>query len=141
MKIRRSTGIAILAFAALVGVTTLLCQQDPQSIKTTSPGEVYQWIQSDSSLVLLDVRTAQEFDGELGHVAHAILLPVQELDSHMKDLDSLKAKTVVTICRSGNRSARAATMLQEHGFRVYNMSGGMLKWNAEGLPVVRGERE
>ncbi len=81
------------------------------------------------SLVLLDVRTKWEFDGDLGHLQGAILIPIQELEKRYHELDSLKGKEIVTYCRSGNRSARAAKFLTEKGFKAYNMLGGMLEWN------------
>jgi len=81
------------------------------------------------SLVLLDVRTKWEFEGDLGHLEGAILIPIQELEKRYHELDSLKGKEIVTYCRSGNRSARAAKFLTEKGFKAYNMLGGMLEWN------------
>ena len=40
------------------------------------------------------------------------------------------------MCRSGNRSARAAGILAADGHTVLNLSGGMRAWSAAGLPVV-----
>ncbi len=122
-----------------LGLATVLCQQDQRAIKVMEPAEVHQMALHDSVMVLLDVRTPEEYEG--GHVANSILIPVQELEARLGELDSVKTTRIVTICRSGNRSARAALILQERGFNAFNMAGGMLKWNAEGLPVVReGQR-
>ncbi|QDE94534.1 rhodanese-like domain-containing protein [Myxococcus xanthus] len=89
-----------------------------------------------SELTLVDVREAAELDGILGHVAgirHAPLATVPDVvDTWPRDTD------VVLICRSGARSARAATSLVTLGFtRVMNLRGGMLAWNTARLPVVR----
>jgi rhodanese-related sulfurtransferase len=53
------------------------------------------------------------------------------------EIDSLpKDEPIVFICRSGARSARATAFVQEHGFMdVYNMKGGMLRWNELKLPT------
>ncbi|NOJ82812.1 rhodanese-like domain-containing protein, partial [Myxococcus xanthus] len=89
-----------------------------------------------SELTLVDVREAAELDGILGHVAgirHAPLATVPDVvDTWPRDTD------VVLLCRSGARSARAATGLVTLGFtRVMNLRGGMLAWNTARLPVVR----
>jgi rhodanese-related sulfurtransferase len=56
------------------------------------------------------------------------------LTRRLAELD--KAAPTVVYCRSGARSARAALMLQQNGFaRVANLSGGMLRWRQQGLPV------
>lgn len=89
-----------------------------------------------SALTLIDVREAAELDGILGHVAgirHVPLATVLDaVDTWPRDTD------VVLVCRSGARSARAATSLVTLGFtRVMNLRGGMLAWNTARLPVVR----
>ncbi|WP_163786146.1 rhodanese-like domain-containing protein [Myxococcus vastator] len=89
-----------------------------------------------SQLTRVDVREAAELDGILGHLAgirHAPLATVRDVvGAWPRDTD------VVLVCRSGARSARAATSLVTLGFtRVMNLRGGMLAWNTARLPVVR----
>lgn len=89
-----------------------------------------------ASFQLLDVREADEFVGELGHVAGAKLSPLGTIPAVAPTLD--RAKTWLVICRSGGRSGRAAAHLASLGFtEVYNLTGGMLAWNAAGKPVER----
>lgn len=84
---------------------------------------------------ILDVRTPQEFRGD-GHIAGATLIPLNELASQLKKIPT--DRMVVTVCRSGARSASAHTQLQNAGFlNVKNLSGGMMAWQSAGLPVVR----
>ena len=45
-------------------------------------------------------------------------------------------RTVITVCRSGHRSAKAAALLARHGRDVLNLAGGMRAWARAGLPVV-----
>jgi len=85
---------------------------------------------------LIDVREAQEFTGELGHVPGARLVPLSTL--HEAAAAWSPDREIVLVCRSGGRSARAATELARRGFRhLYNLRGGMLAWNAAHLPVER----
>lgn len=91
--------------------------------------QVRQMITEKDSIILLDVRTVLEFDGSLGHIPGAILIPLAELESRMDELEVYKDAEVIVICRSGNRSGRATRILSDNGFKAYNMLGGMLAWN------------
>lgn len=83
---------------------------------------------------LVDVRDLSEFTGELGHVPGSELVPLGALEHAAATWD--KAQPLILICRSGNRSGRATLALQRLGFaEVVNMKGGMLAYNAAGLPV------
>jgi len=79
----------------------------------------------DSNLVLLDVRTQAELTGELGSIPGIIHIPVEELDKRANELDKYKDKEIKIICRSGNRSGKACTLLSEKGFKTVNVTGGM----------------
>lgn len=107
------------------------------AVNLISPAETFHRAQHDSSILLLDVRTPAEYNNELGHVANTILIPVQELEHRLTELDAYRGRTVIAICRSGNRSGIAAALLTRHGFAALNMQGGMIRWNEEGLPVER----
>ncbi|MBM4765182.1 rhodanese-like domain-containing protein [Bacillus sp. B15-48] len=82
----------------------------------------------DSEVTILDVRTPEEYNE--GHIPNATLLPLQELEGRLNELN--KEETFLIVCRSGNRSTQASKMLTEHGFaNVYNMTGGMNDWTYE----------
>ncbi len=86
---------------------------------------------------IVDVREPAEFDGPLGHLPGARLVPLGLLNEKLSSLD--KARPVVTVCRSGARSARATVILGGAGFaKVANLAGGMLRWRAQGFPVDGG---
>jgi sulfur dioxygenase len=86
------------------------------------------------TLQIVDVREPQEYSGELGHIAGAKLIPLGNLAGHAEALD--KSVPVVTVCRSGGRSAQAVTILARAGFdKVANLAGGMLEWHTRGLPT------
>ncbi len=89
-----------------------------------------------TAIKLIDVRQPEEFVGELGHIAGAELLTLDTLPDHLGALP--KDETIVFICRSGARSARATAFAMMNGFQhVYNMQGGMILWNDLQLPVER----
>ena len=85
---------------------------------------------------LVDVREPSEFDGLLGHLDGARLVPLATVRQVAADWP--RDGEVLLVCRSGGRSGKAAAQLVELGFtRVMNLRGGMLAWNAAELPVVR----
>jgi len=86
---------------------------------------------------IVDVREPDEFDGALGHVPGARLVPLGSLVARAGELS--KARPVVVVCRSGARSAQATVLLAKAGFdKVANLAGGMLRWRAGGYGVEGG---
>jgi sulfur dioxygenase len=96
-----------------------------------------QWVASHMDEVhILDVRTAIEADEEQARIYRAQLIPINELRERVEEVP--KDKPVVTICRSGKRSVLAANILREVGWKeVANVSGGLLRWYEEGLPITQ----
>ncbi len=74
---------------------------------------------------LLDVRTLEEYYGDLGHLPDAKLMPHNDIKNRIDELSEQKEKKIIAYCRTGQRSSIAATILKENGFEVYNMTGGM----------------
>ena len=88
-------------------------------------------------LQIVDVREPEEYDGPLGHIPGATLVPLGALKDSTARLE--RGKPVVTVCRAGGRSAQATVMLRQAGFEeVANLAGGMLLWRAQGLVVEGG---
>lgn len=87
-----------------------------------------------ASEFVLDVRTPAEY--VQGHVPGAVLLPLQDLPARLNEVP--QGRKVYVICRSGSRSAQASGILADGGHRnIYNVDGGMLAWEAAGLPTTR----
>ena len=82
--------------------------------------------------VLLDVREAHEW--RAGHAPKARHIPLAALATRMRELP--ERRTLVTVCHSGMRSARAAVLLARSGREVVNLRGGMMAWRRAGLPLV-----
>jgi sulfur dioxygenase len=90
-----------------------------------------------AQLQIVDVRDSEEFNGPLGRIRGATLIPLSELGSRTGEL--AQDHPVVAVCRSGARSAQAVVMLQKAGFKdVANLAGGMLRWRAEGHRIEGG---
>jgi rhodanese-related sulfurtransferase len=115
-------------------------QQETTPVKVIDVRQAYELILNDSNVVVIDVRTPQEFYSETGHIPGAKLMPVNEIEKWAEELDSMKTRKLVVICRSGNRSTIASNYLAKKGFQdIYNVAGGMIDWNKHLLPVEKGE--
>ncbi|MGR8921712.1 MAG: MBL fold metallo-hydrolase [Gammaproteobacteria bacterium] len=98
-----------------------------------------QWLEDNPQVAtVLDVREPDEFDGPLGHIEGATLIPLGSLAERLDEVP--RDKPVVTVCRAGGRSAQATVILRRGGLeQVANLAGGMLRWRAQGYPVVGGQ--
>lgn len=92
-----------------------------------SPEKARTLLSESPAVVLLDVRTAEEFAS--GHIAKALLLPYDEIDA-ASATTAIPAKTtpIVVYCRSGRRSASAAATLRSLGYQTVYDLGGISSW-------------
>ena len=85
----------------------------------------------DQKTVILDVRTEEEYFGPLGHIEGSILIPINELENRLNELNEYKKNTIYVVCRSGNRSGLGKDILNENNFTAVNVDGGMLNWKVD----------
>ena len=112
-----------------------------ESHPTVTAEEALALAKADTTILLLDVRTKGEYESQTGHLKGALLIPVQELETRIGELEQFKGRKIIAYCRTGNRSSHATDYLNRQGFTVVNLSGGITEWNRKGYPVVReGER-
>jgi len=74
------------------------------------------WLNDGANVVLIDVRGPDEFTGPLGHLPHALNLPVGTLPDRLTEIKMSEEQPIVVVCRTDKRSAKAASILQEAGF-------------------------
>ena len=100
--------------------------------------EFRQRLDTDKNLLVLDVRTSEDFVGEQGHIEEAVNIPVEDLQQRMDEIGNYLEQPVAIVCRTDKKSAKAALFLTEEGFAdVHIVRGGMTKWIEAGLPVLR----
>jgi len=107
------------------------------SLEMILPREALALIQKDSQAKFLDVRSTLEFAD--AHIKDSINIPIDMLSAKINDFVQSKQSYIV-LCRTGNRSPMAADMLMQsgiHGVKV--MQGGLMRWQKEGFPVIKGE--
>lgn len=105
------------------------------AVTNISVTDLKQKLDQRQQLVLLDVRTPEEYAGD-GHVAGSRLIPLQDLASRAGELP--KDQPIACICRSGNRSKTACDQLSQMGFTgLLNVEGGMHAWGQAGFPIEK----
>jgi phage shock protein E len=86
------------------------------------------------NVLVLDVREQWEYDE--GHIPGVTLIPMGEVASRLDEIPT--DQPVILTCRSGNRSGQVTEYLRQQGYdNVHNMEGGILAWEAAGLPVEK----
>ncbi len=128
---------ALLALALLAVVAFLprfigRFRQGP----TLSLDKLKERLNRGDELLLLDVRTTEDYQGELGHIAGSRNIPLEELKDRLSELSSYLEKPVALVCTTDRRSKKAAQLLGSQGFAdIHVVTGGMTQWNKDGLPV------
>ena len=90
-------------------------------------------VQIFDEVFVLDVRSPGEFEGDLGHLQGAHLIPLDQLRGRLGEVPH--DRPVVTVCQSGKRSAMAAEILRKSGYaQVANVAGGLIQWSRLALP-------
>ncbi|WP_342430295.1 rhodanese-like domain-containing protein [Neobacillus sp. FSL H8-0543] len=93
-------------------------------MKAMTAKEVEQLLNEQKKLDIIDVREVDEVAA--GKIPGAVNIPLGLIEFRMHELD--KSKEYIMVCRSGGRSGRASQFLEYHGFKILNMTGGMLSW-------------
>ena len=99
--------------------------------------ELFEQMNTGTSPLLIDVRSAEEYSGGYGHIPNAIWIPMLELESRLDDLEEYKEKEIITMCPGGGLSLVAIDILTEAGFKdVKSLKGGTDAWNQKGYPTT-----
>ena len=128
------TVISILVAVSLMPQCATICP-----FTNISPEQAQALIQRNTdnpNFILLDVRTPQEFS--TGHIKGALNINFSAPDfaSKIDELD--KSATYLVYCKVGGRSSKAMQVMQEKGFKkVFNIEGGIDKWQAGNLPIEK----
>ena len=98
--------------------------------------DLKQRLDAGADVLVLDVRTAQDFVGEQGHIATVTHIPLEELAARLEDISEYQERPVIIVCRTDRKSAKAARILAQNGFAdVHIARMGMTAWNELGYAV------
>lgn len=98
--------------------------------------QLHKHLAADDKPLVVDVRSAEEFEGELGHIPGALSIPLDELGQRIDALSPYLEKTIAIVCHTDKRSAKAALLLGKLGYGdVHVVQGGMMAWNRAGFQI------
>lgn len=130
----KTTGTVDFTLGNVVGTITVVEYRQPR-YRLVDSRDAAELIRTVKPLVL-DVRTPREF--KAGHLENARLIPVQELQTRLKELSPFKDDDIFIYCATGNRSTVASKILIDNGFqRIINLRGGIRQWSKNQYPVTR----
>ena len=130
----KHTGIYPFQIKSVKG-QIIVIEYQQASYKALSSKDADGYIKTYKPLIL-DVRTKKEY--AKGHLENSILLPVQELQKRIHELDVYKNNAILIYCASGNRSTVASKILIDSGFnKIFNLRYGISDWVRKKYPIVR----
>jgi rhodanese-related sulfurtransferase len=120
----------------IILIATFVQVSCAQTNETAIPADKFKEEIAKPEIILLDVRTPEEYAE--GHLANSININYHD-ENFASKVDSLdKSKQYEVYCRSGKRSAASVKLMQEKGIKnVHDLQGGILEWQAKGLPVTK----
>lgn len=101
-------------------------------VQEISVDELSNQMETNDSLIIIDVRTDAELVGPLGKIDSVIHIPIDELEKRIQELDNFREFKIAVICRTGRRSEKGTILLNEYGFDAKNVVGGMIKFREKG---------
>jgi rhodanese-related sulfurtransferase len=128
------TLVVIIAVSALIiYYTQIHLPSTTISFGDVTVEEAKSLVESNVSLIIVDVRTREEYDS--GHIEGAILIPVSELEGRINELS--KEEELLIYCRTGNRSTNSVNILKANGYtKIFHMNDGIIAWIQAGYPTV-----
>lgn len=126
----------LLSLLTAISFGTTGCSAQSDSIDTLAPQAFIKQAKADTTAIILDVRTPEEYKEEhLAGVQQLDFLNSEAFDAGIKLLD--KSHTYYVYCRSGKRSHHACMKMQKQGLKVFDMEGGILNWKKLGMPTTK----
>jgi rhodanese-related sulfurtransferase len=124
----------ILVAALATTLTMLMLHESRKAGPALSINEAVQLVNGDGG-IFLDIREATDY--ARGHITDAVHIPAAALAKRSDELEKYRDKPVVVVCKMGQSAGPATKSLRAQGFsRAQKLSGGMMEWDAQKLPVV-----
>lgn len=99
------------------------------------PTQLKQWLDEHAEVLIIDVRQPKEWTA--AHIQAATLIPLDQLETRLDQIDSWKDRRVVVHCHHGVRSMNATAFLRHRGFtNVHSLAGGIDAWSLLADPTV-----
>jgi rhodanese-related sulfurtransferase len=125
-----------LAAGLVVCAALLIMHESRRGGSTVTPQELVNLVNKEEAAVI-DLREPAEF--RKGHIVDAINIPYSKLDERWNELEALRERPIVLVCKIGQYSSATGSRLLTKGFpRVHRLQGGIGEWQTSQLPLVKG---
>jgi rhodanese-related sulfurtransferase len=125
----------ILVSAFFVLWAVFFSMESKRGGQSVSPQQATNMVNREDAQVI-DLRDADEF--RKGHIAGSLNIPMSQLADRIGELDRLKGKPLILVCKMGTSASAAGRQLRTRGFdKIARMQGGIQGWRADNLPVVK----
>lgn len=126
----------LLVSAFFVLLVAIILQENKKGGKGVGVQEATRLINREGAQIV-DLRSKQEYNN--GHILDALNIPYANLKSKLPELEKVKDKPVILVCKMGQHSRAAYKVLEKEGFsNVLRLTGGMTEWTAANLPLAKG---
>jgi uncharacterized membrane protein YdjX (TVP38/TMEM64 family)/rhodanese-related sulfurtransferase len=126
--------VALALLAAAIFLPRLVRRLRGTRPTLVEVGDLEQRLARGEPITVVDVRGEDEYDGELGHIPGSLNIPLHELPARLAELEKLKSRSLLLVCRTDRRSAKAAAILGAHGLSAEVLRGGMEQWSLRPVP-------
>lgn len=121
------------------GCTTVGVSYEEQPYAIVEPTIAYEMILDHKQIVVLDIRPIEEFYGQLGHIAGALSVPIDRIDSRIGEIMPYRSQTILVYGDAQEEVVQAIETLNAAGFRnLVLIRGGIRRWIDLGYKTVRG---
>ncbi len=125
----------LLVSLLLVLIAALVTVEKQRAGTALNLHEVTRLVNSDQA-ILVDLRDKKDYSA--GHIVDALNIPYAKLQDRLSELEKHRDKTIVVLDKMGQHAGAASKVLREKGFTVARMQGGMVEWQSQNLPLVKG---
>src|SRR5436309_14111767 len=133
---KRLIALGLIAVAA-AGCRTIGISRTHGGFAEVSPNVASEMILDSEQVVVLDVRSSNDYRGPEGHIAGSLSAPFDSIERQLPELLPYQNQTVLVYGETSNDGALAAKLLTVAGFRnVVHINGGMQSWIERGYRVV-----
>jgi phage shock protein E len=129
----KNISLIIISMFFLAACANSQTQQKP-SVENVDALKFKQLVEAKKGIVI-DVRTPEEFSEGYIPTATNIDIYNDDFETRVTKLD--KSKEIYVYCQAGGRSSDAAKILQNKGYKVYNLEDGFSDWKKKGFPVMQ----
>jgi rhodanese-related sulfurtransferase len=136
-RLLRGVALLLVLLSLLAGCSRFRRTAKRPPFRKLSPAVAYEMIRDNPDMLILDLRSPQEYNGETGHIRRARNIPLARLPFRLLEIDAFRDETLLIYCGSDDCGPQGMEILRASGFEdAVLMDGGIDAWIREGFKTV-----